>query len=152
MKKLLFVFFLAAVVLAACNSYGDKVMINDKSEVYYKGDGVTAADAQKLGEFLLKNNYFDTISKKSVQLTKTTDTFNVKFVVDKAKIETQKNADFLFQIMGTAISSEVFGNKPVKVVLADERMKAFKDVPMYNTEIPAITDTSAEARDTTGGK
>lgn len=142
MRKLLTI-FLATALIAACNAgYGDKHMVNDKSEVYYKGDGVTAEDAKKLGDFLLQNNYFDTISQKSVQLTRTADTFNVKFVVDKTKVDQTENAEMLFTIMGSAISTEVFAGKPVKVILADAKMEGFKEIPIGSqTAAPATEDS-----------
>lgn len=148
MKKLVALFCFAALLVTACNSYGDKIKINDKSEVYYK-DGASKDDAQRLGNFLLKNSYFDSLSEKSVQLTKNKDTFDVKFVVDKAKVEQQGNSEFLFQILGAAISSEVFDNKPVKVILADAYMKGFKDIPPYSLEDPADTTKQVEP-DSTG--
>jgi len=131
MRKLFMLFCVAAVLVTACNSYGDKIKVNNKSEVYYK-DGASKEEAQALGDFLLKNNYFDSLSEKTVQLTKTKDTFNVKFVVDKAKIEKDANTEFLFQILGAAISSSVFKNKPVKIVLADTYIKAFKAFLPYS--------------------
>lgn len=143
MRKLSFVLFVvASTMMIACNSWGDKYMANDKSEVYYK-DGATADDAKRLGNFLLENNYFDSLTEKSVQITKTVDTFNVKFVVDKAKVSETENADMLFTIMGAAISSDVFSGKPVKVILADTRMDGFKEIPTY-TSTPDTTLTTAE--------
>lgn len=149
MRKLLFVLFIvASTLMVACNSWGDKYMANEKSEVYYK-DGATADDAKRLGDFLLKNNYFDSLTDKSVQLTKTADTFNVKFVVDKAKVSETENADMLFTIMGAAISSDVFSNKPVKVILADTRMESFKEMPTYTATATDSTTTAEEPTNTT---
>lgn len=142
MKKLITLFCFATLLITACNSYGDKIKINNKSEVYYK-DGATKDDAQRLGNFLLKNNYFDSLSEKSVQVSKNKDTFDVKFVVDKAKVEQQGNSEFLFQILGAAIRSEVFANKPVKVILADPYMKGFKDILPYSLNEPADTTKQA---------
>jgi hypothetical protein len=140
MRKLfLALFIVASTTMIACNSWGDKYMANNKSEVYYK-DGATADDAKRLGDFLLKNNYFDSLTEKSVQVTKTVDTFNVKFVVDKEKVSQTENAEMLFTIMGAAISSDVFLGKPVKIILADTRMNGFKEIETYTT----IVDTSEE--------
>lgn len=126
MKKLLS--FLAIVsIFAACKSYGDKYKVNDKSEIYFK-DGMNADDAKRLGDFLVRNGYFDSTSSRSVQLTKAKDTINIKFVVDKAKVAEETGADALFTIMGSAIKTEVFASKPVKVVLADEYMAGFRDI------------------------
>jgi hypothetical protein len=126
MKKLLCLIAIISV-FAACSSYGDKYQVNEKSEVYYK-DGMTAEDAKKLGDFLMKNGYFDSTNEKSVQLLKEKDTIAVKFVVDKAKVAETESADALFMIMGSAISSEIFSGKPLKIILADAYMKGFKDV------------------------
>ena len=149
MRKLLLVLSVISIVLMACNSWGDKYMANDKSEVYYK-DGATADDAKKLGDFLLKNNYFDSLTEKSVQLTKTVDTFNVKFVVDKEKVNQTENAEMLFTIMGAAISADVFSNKPVKVILADQQMKGFQELPTFTAEAAtADTTNTTEPTNTT---
>ena len=128
MKKLLCL-LLVISFLAACSSYGDKYKVNEKSEVYYK-DGMTSDDAKRLGDFLLKNGYFDSTSEKSVQLAKENDSIAVKFVVDKTKVSQTEGADALFLIMGSAISSEVFMGKPLKIILADAYMKGFKNVPI----------------------
>lgn len=126
MKKLLSI--LAVItIFAACKSYGDKYLVNEKSEIYYK-DGMNADDAKRLGDFLVKNGYFDSTTNRSVQLAKTKDTINIKFVVDKTKIAEETGADALFMIMGAAIKSEVFASKPLKIVLADAYMVGFKDI------------------------
>ncbi len=150
MRKLVLA-LLVSTALIACNSWGDKYMANDKSEVYYK-DGATADDAKRLGDFLLKNNYFDSATEKSVQLTKTVDTFNVKFVVDKEKVSQTENADMLFTIMGAAISSDVFSGKPVKVILADTRMEGFKEIPTYTITVDTSSAISVEEPTNTTGE
>jgi hypothetical protein len=134
MKKILF-FIAFVAIFSACNSYGDKYLVNSKSEVYYK-DGMTAGDAKLLGDFLLKNGYFDSTNERSVQLAREKDTINVKFVVDKEKMSSDiQNADALFMIMGTALSAEVFGAKPLKIILADQYMKGFRNVIVPGTVI-----------------
>jgi hypothetical protein len=149
MRKFISLLVITSIILLGCNSYGEKYSVNDKSEVYYKGDGVTADDAKRLGDFLLKNNYFDSATEKSVQLTRTVDTFNVKFVVDKEKVTSTENAEMLFTIMGMAISSDVFSGKPVKVILADTRMEGFKEIPTYTTTADSSTVTAEEPTNTT---
>lgn len=129
----------AAAFIVSCNSYGERHEVNKNSFVYYKGEGVNAEDAKRLGDFLLKNGYFDTVNQKTVQLTSSNDTMNVKFAVDKTKVS-DDNAEMLFSIMGAAISTDAFAGKPVKVVLADEKMEPFKELPI-NT---SVTDISTE--------
>jgi hypothetical protein len=122
--------FLAVLVfLISCNSYGDKLKINDKSEVYYK-DGATKEDAKKLGDYLLQNGYFDTKSQKSIQLSKNKDTFNVKFVVDKKRAESEmKDTEGTFTALGMLLSYQVFNGKPTRIMLADQYMKTFRELP-----------------------
>lgn len=128
MKRLLSLIAIVSVLFVACNSYGDKYTVKN-SEIYYK-DGMTADDAKKLGDFLAKNGYFDSTNKKSVQLLKDKDSIAVKFVVDKAKVNENKGSEFLFTIIGSAISSEVFPGKPLRIELADPYMKTFKSIPI----------------------
>jgi hypothetical protein len=137
MKKLLSV-FLVACILTACSSYGEKYKVNEKSEIYYK-DGMTSGDAKILGDFLVKNGYFDNQTEKTVQLGRENDTINIKFVVDKTKLTEDVSADALFMIVGTAISTEVFGGKPLKIVLADQSLKGFRDMTVPGIEVPDST-------------
>jgi hypothetical protein len=136
--KRLFLFIIVIAVFAACNSQGEKYQVNEKSEIYYK-DGMTAGDAKLLGDFLLKNGYFDTLNEKTVQLGVEKDTITVKFAVDKGKVlQDEVSADAMFMIMGTAISADVFAARPLKIVLADLYMKGFRNVfiPGTNTSGP----------------
>jgi hypothetical protein len=141
MRKM--VLFLAVIILTtSCSSYGDKVKINDKSEVYYK-DGASKEYAKKLGDYLLQNGYFDTKSDKSIQLTKTKDTFNVKFVVDKKRAETEmKETESTFTALGMLLSYQVFGGKPTRIMLADQYMKTFRELPPQT--LGASTDSTAD--------
>jgi hypothetical protein len=130
MRKLITLLLFIAVATASCNSYGDKLNINDKSEVYYK-EGASKEDAKKLGDYLLKNNYFDTKSQKTVQLTKTKDTFNVKFVVDKTLAEKEASSiESTFTAFGMLLSLQVFDGKPTKVKLADKYLETFREIPV----------------------
>ncbi|HEX6915477.1 MAG TPA: hypothetical protein VF145_09560 [Chitinophagaceae bacterium] len=146
MKKMILVCTLLSAAVCGCNNRGEKLMINDKSELYYKGDNVSADEAKRLGDFLLRNNYFDTISKKTVQLTKTVDTFNIRFAVDEDRVKNDAGAEMLFSIMGSAISSMVYNGKPVKVILADQEMKDFKTFPVTGSQ---TEEPSLPAGDTT---
>jgi hypothetical protein len=123
---------LVAVSLAACTDYGKKVTIEGtKGEVYYKGDGVTEADAKKLCTYLKDViKYFDADKRQSVQLTKSKgDGYDLRFVVDEKKLnESPKAADAFGQI-GAAISVDLFDNKPINVFLTDDHFKTIKSIP-----------------------
>ena len=138
MKKNTVCLLIAVLAITACNllsPYGKKVKINDKSEVYIKGAGVTEADAQKLGNYLLKIKFFDDSSHKSVQLLKDS-TYVVKFVVDADALKQNPAAEVSFMAIQMLITDSVFNGKKVRVVLADNNLKDIKTVG-------AATDTSA---------
>lgn len=145
MKKICLLFFAAAILLASCNSYGDKVKINDKSEVYYRGDGVTEADAKKLGDFLLKQGLFDDKNERSVQLSKDSGAYVVRFVFDKATFEKDKETTLLgFQVWQMWISENVFNSAKTKVVLADNKFKDFQQIPEFTAEEKAAAVAEQE--------
>ena len=139
----------------ACSPYGEKVEINSKSEVYIK-DGGTKEDAKRLGNFLLRNNYFDEQADKSVQLTKSKDTFVVKFVINEEKLKGNSQAELGFQYMHMLLRDSVFSGKPTKVVLADEKFKTIKNIQeLSSSDMDAInnagddTTTDPATNDTT---
>ena len=87
------------IAFDSCNTastYGKKIIVNDQSEVYYKGTHVTELEAIRLGDFLSRNIYFDTKIPITVQVLNTTDTFTVNFVVDPQRFSQNPNADKLF--------------------------------------------------------
>ena len=139
MKNYLLLAVTAAVLLVSC--YGKKLKINDKSEVYYK-DGATEAEAKKLGDYLLQNEYFDANNARTVQLLKQDSTYIIKFVTDRKLIESDTSYTGNFQLFGFLIKTEVFANKPVKVELADESLETYKIIPDFN-----IAPTETEVAD-----
>jgi hypothetical protein len=135
MKKILF-FSAFVAVLGACNSFGDEYKVNKKSTIYYK-DGLTAGDAKILGEFLLRNGYFDSLNEKTVQLARVKDTIILKFVEDEARLNKDAGTvDAYFMVMGTSIGSGVFPNNPLKIILADPSLKGYWDLVIPRTADP----------------
>jgi hypothetical protein len=126
MRKILLLLLPFTLMLTSCdlfNNYGKKVEMGG-NEVYYKGDGVTEAEAKKLGEYLKEQKYFNDSSKKSVQLLKEGSDYVVKLVVDKDKVDL-KNEPLMNQYWAMQIlfSENVFNNAKTKVVLADTKLK-----------------------------
>lgn len=141
MKKAVLVILISCIGFVSCNilsPYGKKVNINPTSEVYYKGDGVTEADAVKLGQYLLRNKYFDSTTTKSVQLTKDT-TFVVKFVIDETKLKDNPMAEIGFMAMKLLLQDSVFNGQKIKVILANTEMKGIKTVEDFGSN---STDSS----------
>ncbi len=129
------------VAIAACNllnPYGKKVNINSKSEVYLKGEGVTEAEATKLGNYLLKIGFFDDSTQKSVQLLKDS-TYVVKFVVDAEALKQNPSAEVSFMAIQMLITDSVFNGNKVRVVLADSNLK---DIKTVGQQAIATSDTT----------
>jgi hypothetical protein len=130
MRKILLLVLPVTLLLASCdlfNNYGKKYKLNDKNEIYYKGDGVTESDAKKLGDFLLEYKWLDSTKGSSVQLQKDKDEYWVRYVYDKDyynKNEHQVNMSFWY--LQDMISTNVFDGKPVRIALADNKFKDFQ--------------------------
>ncbi|MEP6948022.1 MAG: hypothetical protein ABI863_02045 [Ginsengibacter sp.] len=136
----LFVAFICLFILASCSNYGTKVTFPDhKGEVYYKGDGVTEADAKAVGKFLESQQFFLKDDKKrSVQISKDSGRVKARFVVDEKALATIPNVDESFALMGALMSKEVFNNTPVDVVFTDEFFKDIKTIPYKAGALAAV--------------
>jgi hypothetical protein len=128
MKAIKAIFFLAfcGTAIMGCQSYGKEYKLDEKHNIYYKGDGIDEALAKKLAEYLKQEQYFQPDINATVQITKSKDTFNLNFVVDKSKIDAEKENGFL--TFGGYISKNVFGGSPVTIHLCDDKMASFKDL------------------------
>jgi hypothetical protein len=137
MKKIIFI-LVAALSLAACSNYGKKIKVEGtKGEVYYKGDGVTEADAKKTGEFL-KEEFFSSGKEASVQITKEGEEFTIRFVYNKAVYDTLQGAEEAFKTIGAKASKELFGGKKVNIALANSSFKDFKTIPYDEATAKAL--------------
>jgi hypothetical protein len=103
----------------ACSNYGEKLTFNG-GEVYYTKNA-NEADAKKLGEFLVKDGYFDG-KTKTVQLDKSGSTYQVRMVILKEYQTDQKTIDSMKEYAGQ-ISKEVFGNAATEIHLCDDELK-----------------------------
>lgn len=140
MKYLLFL-LLSLALLSSCGSdFGKKVSINNNSDVFYKGNGVTGDDAQRLGDFLLREGYFDTTTNKTVQLTKDTAAWVVRLVVDREKYaEADLTLSSSMRIFEMVMSEQVFDRQRTRLELVDDEMKPI-DAVKYTP--PVIVDDS----------
>jgi hypothetical protein len=137
MQKILLLIITASLVLASCDRYGEKVEINNNSEVFYKEDA-TEAEAKKLGNFLLKRNFFDNSNEKSVQLSKDSGVYTVRFVVDRASYEVDKENTLLgFRVWQMWISEDVFNNAKTRVLLVDDQFNDLEDAGELTPELKA---------------
>ena len=135
MKKILSLdisLLIAIIFILACDScntastYGKKIVVNEKSEVYYKGTHITEVEAIKLGDFLSRNTYFDTKIPITVQVFNTKDTFTVNFVVDPQRVSQRPNSEASYSAMQVLIQDSVFNGRPTRVSLANENLEVIK--------------------------
>lgn len=144
--KSIILFLLFAVTLTACTNYGKKVTIEGtKGEVFYKGDGVTKEDAEKLGKYLKDDiKYFGDEKKLSVQLMKSKDDgYDIRFVVDKKKLDESPAAVEAFESIGAAISVDLYNEKPVNVILTDSKFKELRSLQHDAAKVKALKEKIA---------
>lgn len=116
-------------LLSSCHlvsPYGKRIEINSKSEIYYQEPGVKEADVRTLGEFLLRNQYFDNSQARSVQVLKPADTFVVRFVVDSVKVAENSQYEIAFMAMKLLLRDSVFHGQPTRVELANSKLEPFR--------------------------
>jgi hypothetical protein len=113
-------------LMLGCNSYGTKLVFNG-GELYYTKN-VTETEANKLGDFLVGSGYF-TGDKKSVQLDKSGETYQVRMAV-KEGIDKDEKFLALYPVYAAAISKNVFNGAQVEIHLTDAQLKTLKVVPM----------------------
>lgn len=128
--KILALVMIVSMLVSSCNNYGKKVTLaGTKGEVYYKGEGVTEADAKKLGDYLKTVDYINNNRESSFQLAKQGDTYVLKLVIIKAVYDTIKGIDDSYKALGALVSKNVFDNKKVDVVLTNDVFEGFKTIP-----------------------
>lgn len=124
---LLVIIFIPIFSCGDCNfdmGYGEKLTFGSKQEIYYK-DGATEDHARKLGNYFKETGFFDGKSPKSVQIIKSGESFQIRFVIKKDLWKDQKTIkNFMF--MGKEISQNVFDKSPVDVHLCDDQLETKK--------------------------
>ena len=136
--------FLFLCTMLGCKSYGKRLEFN-KDEVYYTS-AVTEDEAKNLGNYLVKIEYF-TGQKYTVQLDKSDDTYQARFVVQPG-IENNEEALPAFKRLVNQLSKDVFNGAKVEIHLCDSKLKTLKVVKMNGDVVRArqSDDTSAQQR------
>ncbi len=124
MKRILLLSASLMLLLSSCTDFGTKVQIDDKSEVYYKGEGVTEADAKKLGAYFKQIGVFSGAEEKAVQLSKDADAYVVKLVIKEDVVNKEREKyETIFWYWQDMISENVFDGKKTKIILTDNKFK-----------------------------
>ena len=126
LKLLLPVMIFAISITGCTEDYGKEYKVDDKHNVYYKGEGVDEALAKKLANYLKEQEYFQDSITSTVQVVKVKDTFNLNFVVDATKLTTGYENNFL--VFGAYISESVFNKAPVTIQLTNDKLESFKNL------------------------
>lgn len=119
MKKV--ITLIAAVALfVSCANYGEK-KVHNGTEVYYK-DGVTEAEADKLGESLITSGFANG-DPKSVQFVKDGDTYVFKMVIKEESLN-DASLKSVFNIFPKELSDMM--ELPVDLHLCDDTFNTIR--------------------------
>ena len=119
-----FTFLIVAVMIASVfkGNYGTELKFNG-GQLFYTS-AVTKDEAEKLGNYLIKEGVFDG-NKKTVQLNKSNNTYEVRMVVKKG-IDQDTDIIDAIKELNEAISKDVFNSSPVETHLCDEKLKTIR--------------------------
>ena len=93
-------------------------------EVYYTSN-VTEDEARKLGDYLLKNRFFNHQDQRSIQLDRAGRTYLFRVVVQKGK-DQDRTFDRIAETFAKILSREVFRGEPVDTHVCDERLRTLR--------------------------
>lgn len=142
------ILLLSVLTLIACNNYGKKIPVSGtKAEVYYKGEGVTEADARKAGDFFKKTGFVSNEKEASIQLTKVGERYLVRFVYSKDYYEKNKTLEDVFKKYGAQMSKEIFDGQKVDIALADKHFEDFKSIPFDEASAKTLEEPKIEPKD-----
>lgn len=141
-----FIVFTFLLVLNSCNDYGKKITFpGTKGEVFYKGKGVTEADATAVGKFLEAQQFFVNDKKRSVQISKDGNRIKARFMLDKKALDSIQYADDNFAVLAVEMSRNVFNDLPVDIIYTDNVFKDYKTIP-YKPAVAAQVATYEEIK------
>ena len=117
--------FLALQGCGLFSDHGTKLTFG-ASELYYK-DGVSKEEAQKLGEYLQAQGFFDDQAPKSVQIVKKDDRYIFKLIIEPDKI-VEEGTERSLRFASMDIAADVFNQAKVDIDLTDELFKTQKTI------------------------
>ena len=118
-KYFLLLFFLP---LVSCTNHGEKLSFNN-GDLYFT-NLVTFEEADRLGNFLVENRFFDG-NQKSAQLTKENNRYQFRMVV-KEKFINDLSAELNAIDFANILSAEVFEGAFVEIHFCDESFNTLK--------------------------
>lgn len=120
---------LCLAFISACErypaEYGKRLKYKTSSLFYTPA--VTEQEARKLGDYLLKNDFFHESSPGSTQLTREGDVYQFRAVVRKDVVEDREYLESV-GLLAAMISRDVFESKDVEIHLCDKNFKTVQTV------------------------
>jgi hypothetical protein len=98
------------------------------SELYYT-DPVTVAEANAVGEQLVRKRFFGGNRATWVQVSHEAGAYHLRFMIDPSRAA-DSNVQAAFRELGQAVAVEALGGRPMVVHLCDERFRTLVRVPM----------------------
>jgi hypothetical protein len=120
---------LETLKVIVADNYGTRKDFNGVELFHTKK--ITDAEADSLGNYLVKGKFADG-NPKTVQLTKSGDTYQFRMVVKKG---IDKDPDYLktFKLFASQLSAGVFKGAPVEVLMCDSYFNTLVVVPMNDS-------------------
>lgn len=140
------------ILFTGCMNNGKEYKLDKEHNILYKGEGIDESMAKKLAEYLKEQMYFQPGKEATVQITrntKTKDTINLNFIVDKSKITPDMESKFI--LFGGMIDQKIFSGTPLNVRLFDKNFEEVKNLgyakPVSDVA-PVQTETTNPQTDT----
>ncbi|MDO5517188.1 MAG: hypothetical protein Q4F66_06500 [Clostridium sp.] len=112
--------------LGCGNDYGEKLTYRKVNNLYYTSN-VTEDEADSLGTYLLKNDFFSKEHGIDMRLDKKNGTYEVRFIVKKG-LENDADVINKYKIMCSELSNNVFNKKEVDIILCDDNFNDLRTV------------------------
>ncbi len=125
MKKLIAALFIVSFIIS-CANYGKEKTFNGV-QLFYTSS-ISEAEADSLGNFLIQSEFADG-SEKTVQLTKSGNTYEFRMVVKKG-IETDNEFAKIFKQFASDLSEYVFNGAQVDLHGCDDNLETLRVYPM----------------------
>lgn len=122
---LLIVIILFSFTLSGCG-YGEKLTYLGNNELYYTSN-VTKSEAEKLGNYLVKNGYFTNDTEIFMQLDKENRAYEIRMIM-KTGLENDNDIIADLKYLCGDYSRNVFDNKYVDILLCDKNLKTIRTV------------------------
>ena len=125
---------LAAAIIAVLGaiylfSDGGASRLTFKQGDLYFSEPVTEDEARRVGEYLVQQQFFSDEQGSTVQLLHEQERYRLRFVISPEYGEDPFTA-IQFGIIGSQITTDVLGGKPIEVGFTDDQLKLIRVVPL----------------------